>query len=487
MSLRLFISFGLAIGMLFILEFKHIYDTDIFWQVRLGRIMLDEGRIPLSDPFTYTHSGEPTTSFCWLGQALFALIYNLGGWHLTRIVHHLTLVASVLLAAATCRTEKTSPLSLAIAITIGFFIILLNADLRLQSLGLFGFAATLALARSTLPYRLKLIVLPCLLIVWQNIYPSVSVGVIVLAALATANLGRHRIMQDLGLLAIAAVCQLATPMGTTVFEILRINVWISRDVLGVSEWAVPWDPRNSEAMVPFWIVLVLTSIAIIWRWKHLSIQNLALFVVLTPMPLYAVRFILFWAVGLIPLWAEIAEAIIPRGMFVWARDQKLSPTFTRRAIIGLASGLVLVLALHPARFRPILRPEIPTEGVEILRATLPDSARIYDDYPWAGPLLLDGSPGWRVSVDGRLYCFPNLAEWRTREDASKGRIPLEDLEQSHQPDAFVLDRIYSQPLIKSLSDCPRWRVCYTGPACIAFVRNPSPDSQASRYPAKGIP
>ena len=146
MSQRTLITSCLAVGMIGRLEYKPIHDTDIFWQVRLGQIMLEEGRIPTEDRFTYTHAGEPAPPIGWLAQGLFASLYNLGGWRLTRLAHHFALIGALFTAAATCRRPVTTPLGAAIAMTIGFLVMLSNVDLRPQSLALACFAVFLAVA-----------------------------------------------------------------------------------------------------------------------------------------------------------------------------------------------------------------------------------------------------------------------------------------------------------------------------------------------------
>ena len=129
-----------------------------------------------------------------------------------------------------------------------------------------------------------------------------------------------------------------------------------------------------------------------------------------------------------------------------------------------------MIGVFSACFTPLIEPEIPLKGVQALRAQLPAEARIYNDYVWAGPLILEGAPGWRVAVDGRLYLFADPAEWRSIDDARSGRTSIIELEKTHRPDAFFLFRADAMPLIEILSACPRWRICFEGPTCVAFVR-----------------
>jgi hypothetical protein len=468
-------AWWLAIVLFGVLDFKLVHDTDIFWQVKLGQIMLHERRIPLQDRLTYTHAGEPTPPIGWLAQGLFAAFYGIGDWHLARAVHHVALVGSLLLAAATCRRQMTSAFSVVIAMTIAFVTMLSNADLRPQSLGLLSFAAILALARSRQSVMAKLCIAVPMFVAWQNIHPSVSVGLVALGGLYAAE-WLHRggdpcsRWELITLVFLMTAAQVATPVGAGIFNVSRTNLQIGREYLRIPEWMSPWECSVVETVAVYWLVLFGTVISIICLWNRVAARDRGLFVAMTILSLTAARFIIFWSVALVPLWAEILEQVVPKNLFVWARGQSTLTTRVRRCMIVLLGGAAAFVGLHPARFKPIVHPDIPLDGVLTLRAELPAKARIYNDYVWAGPLLLQGSEGWRVSVDGRLYCFPAHAEWQAIDDARAGRVPLEVIEQTHRPDAFFLYKGRDRALIESLSASPRWRACFNRPNCVAFVR-----------------
>jgi hypothetical protein len=476
MSQRMLTASCVAVALLGVLVFKLINDTDVFWQIKLGQIMLEEGRIPRFDRFTYTHAGAPAPPIGWLAQTLFASLYGLGGWRLTRAVHQFALVGSLLVAAATCRRDLTSSLSVAVAMAIAFLVILSNGDLRPQSFGLLCFAILLALARGPRPLRVKLVVAAPLLVVWQNMHPSVVIGVAALCALAAADFaerknGQSNLCSSVVLALLALALQFATPLGYQILEISQDNLRISRDVLRVPEWLHPWDPAIAfEAIFLYWIAFLGSLFAILWFRNRLSMRDKMLFLVMTGLSLFAARFVIFWAVASIPLWAELVERLIPRGMFEWARGGQDLPAWGDRSWMLPAFALAIVVGLHPANFRPIFRSEISRDGVRALRIALPGAARVFNHYRWAGPLILDGSPAWQLAVDGRLYLFKNTAEWRFIEDANTGRISLDEVERIHHPDAFFLYPAESEALIRSLEQGPRWRTCFRGPTCVAFVR-----------------
>ena len=149
MSQRTLTALGLAIVMIGVLEFKQVHDTDIFWQVRLGQIMLNEGRDPARGS-VHLHprrrAGAPDRL---AGPALVRVA--LQPWRLapgasssSRRPGRLVVDGRSDMPARCDVTASAWPSRS----RSRFLVMLSNADLRPQSLGLLGFAALLAMARS---------------------------------------------------------------------------------------------------------------------------------------------------------------------------------------------------------------------------------------------------------------------------------------------------------------------------------------------------
>ena len=401
MSLRMLTAGWLGVVFVVVLGFKLVHDTDIFWQIKLGQITLEEGRIPVGDRFTYTHAGEPVPPIYWLAQILLASLYNLGGWHLARAAHQLALVGSLVVAAATCRRDRTSLFSVLIAMMTGFAVMVSNADLRPQSFGLLGFAILLALARGRAPFWCKLLVASAILVIWQNMHPSVVMGAVALGGLAVADFVDRQSVpgsawQQAVLTLLAFVSQFATPLGTRILNVSVDNLRISREVLHIGEWLPPWHHLISpDAVRTYWIVLFCSLIAVVRLWRHVSWRDRMLFGVMTFFSLYASRFIVLWAVALVPLWAELVERTVPRDMFVFARGREDHRVYRVRSWIVVTAVLTIAMNLQRLWFGSIFRREIAENGIQPLRDELPAAARIYNNYGWAGPLILTGSPEWR--------------------------------------------------------------------------------------------
>src|SRR5262249_34084922 len=59
---------------------------DFWWNLALGRITWESGRLPTVDTFSYTQPGEPIFVHGWLPQVLFYLLHSAGGATLIALV-----------------------------------------------------------------------------------------------------------------------------------------------------------------------------------------------------------------------------------------------------------------------------------------------------------------------------------------------------------------------------------------------------------------
>src|SRR5947209_7821000 len=63
----------------FLLGCFEMFDQDIWWHLRTGRWILEQGRIPRLDLFTFSSAGRAWIDLHWGFQVAMALAYALGG------------------------------------------------------------------------------------------------------------------------------------------------------------------------------------------------------------------------------------------------------------------------------------------------------------------------------------------------------------------------------------------------------------------------
>jgi len=439
---------------LMLLFARPVWDFDIFWQLKLGELILARGGPVWTEPFAAAHLGEPLQSLAWAGQALYAALRLAGGWPLLRTFDALCWLGGFWAAGWLAHRRGASALGVALGLALGLMVAIPQASLRPQSLAALCFGLLLVLSHYPARMVVKLVLGALLLLVWQNLHPSVAVAVIWLGSLAgfgwlqtIARRGGPLPWEPTALSVLAALAMFATPEGLGILSVSAVNAALSRQI-GVSEWLPLWAPINFELAMPVAITAVLAG-ALVWRSGRFAANELLPVLVLFALAAIGARFVLFWAIALVPVVAraapDLAEPRLPRW---WA-----VPTL----VVALA-GLIL-----PPRFAP----QLPLQAVAALRDT-GVAGTVYSHFPWGGPLVDAGYPAWRVAYDGRYYRYAS-AEWDAYFAASRGEVPLSAIEARWRPSAFLLDNDWNAPLIAALRADPRWRELPGTGEAVAFV------------------
>lgn len=459
------LSLALA-GMLFLLLLRPIYDVDIFWQVKLGELILaHRGPVP-TEPFAATHLGEPLPPIAWLGQAVYAKVWLLGGWPALRVFDALLWVGGIWVVALALSMRGTSPVAVLAAVGIGFMAAMPCASLRPQSFAALGFGTTLALVRLEWPLARTLLVATPLFVLWQNLHPSVSVAAIALAAAAAAGWVRFLLKcrpdapwKTTGLTLIASAATFATPAG---FSILAVSAYNARAsmALGVNEWLPPWASSNGPAGLTLAAGVSIAIWLLIRQRERIAWEELAPATVLLAMTLTAHRFALFWGIAVAPILARILATTRAE-----ERSQRPNVFGTSLASLALVAGAIgLASVVRPTHYHKSL----PLLGIDKVKDS-GVAGTIYGYYAWGGPLIEAGYPGWKVAFDGRYYRY-TPEEWERYASVVRGEIGLAELERVYRPCAFLLRPGADDHLIAALRMDKGWREIHSDHNCVAFVR-----------------
>jgi hypothetical protein len=425
--------------MLCVLLLRAVWDVDIFWQLRLGELILAAGRPIMSEPFAALHLGEALPAIAWLGQAVFAQVRDLFGWTGLRLFDALCWCGGFWLVAAACRRQGASAGRTALALGLGFVAALPTASIRPQSYAALCFGALLALLKLELRTWQTIALGVILVLLWQNLHPSASMALVVLAAHAATgwiawyrDRSRARPWAAAILIPLAALCLIATPDGMHVFAVSARNAQASIAV-GASEWLPLWIPANLTNAVPV-VVVALLALRLGWQGPdRASLQDAAVMLILLVLTVTAYRFVLFWAIATIPVIAVSSTKL-----------RRHSPMPVRTALVALAIVAVVTPLVQPTRFSP----NLPMAAVARLSAT-PAHGTIFTEPEFAGVLIDAGHPRWHVSYDGRYYRYSD-AEWARYGDVLAGNFRLRQIERLYHPAAFVLRPSHSTALCAEL-------------------------------------
>ena len=383
-------------GMVLVLQFRPIHDVDVFLQVRLGGMTLDRGWPTTTEPFAAKHLGEPLVPLAWLGQAVFAAVHRLGGWAGLQTFDALVWAGGLI--AATCARPRVSIFAVLGAVGLAFLVALPYASLRPQSFAVLAFGLVVA---GSAKGRIRWL-LPGVLVLWQNLHPSVSVaaigagGAFIAGLIAAKMRGRAVPWGELGLAIAAGVAVVCTPAGFGVVGAAAKNAEICR-ALEVAEWLPAWDPANHRTAIPGLGALLLTLWLARRNAHRVAAEDVGRALALGVMTLFAYRFAVFWAVAMIPVWMALLS------------DDTIEHSPTRTARLFGLTALAVALVLPVAVGRRLFAEYVPVVGIERL-ARVDVHGPIYCHPKLGGPLIGLGRPDWTVTLDGRYYVY-TTSEW----------------------------------------------------------------------------
>jgi len=459
--------------MLAVLLLRPTTNSDLFWQVTLGELTLDAGGPVLREPFSAPHLGEPIAALSWLGHAAMALALRLAGWSGLRLLDAACWCGGFWAAAWACRRAGASAIVLAAVLGLTFLAGLPTAILRPQSFAVLCFGLMLALLRTDWRAGTKVLAAAPLFLLWQNLHPSVSLAVVVAGAAAAGGWmawlrGRSAAvpLAETLLVPLAALAMVCTPDGFSIFATAARNTELSL-MIGASEWYPLWHPVNRPMALLIAIVAGFAGQAAWRRRARIDWRELAVTGALTVMTVLFYRFVVFWAISLIPLLARTGMPALDALSLPEPARRLLArrpPRFA--AALSVAAVAVCISVLHPVRFREHLAiPAIAKLREQHVKGT------VFADFPLGGPLIHMGYPDWRVAYDGRYYQY-SRAEWARFAAIQAGRFTLADIVRTYRPVAFVLNRKRNARLLAQVERHPdEWREIERTERVVVFIRN----------------
>jgi hypothetical protein len=245
-----------------VIGLRPLVDNSFFTHLATGRLILDTGSVPSSDPYTFTAHGADWLVQSWLASVLYATVERLGGATGLRVLMGLT---AALLTALAWRLTRPAA-SLLPRLAIGVVFVTAGAELwseRPLMLGLIAFACVVLATHGQLDPRW----LVPIGWVWVNVHGSFPLGVVYVAVLALGTrLDGHRPTEELRALqwlVIGVLLGAVGPLGPAVltfpFELLQ-----RQDVLrNVIEWRAPTFDSLSQRV--FLLQLMLVVLALVRR------------------------------------------------------------------------------------------------------------------------------------------------------------------------------------------------------------------------------
>ncbi len=459
-----------ALTILFLLGLfsNEIFDPDFWWHLKTGQFIVEQHRLPVPDPFSYTtanaapgYPGEEHTRYFnltheWLAQAIFYLVYRAGGFAAIVLLRALAVAAACAMTGAlAARRSKSFTWGVAAALAASSVAVMFATDRP-------GIASYLfvMIFLAAMEYRRGLWLLPLLALIWANCHGGFFLGWIVCGAYAVEALVR-RAPDARRLLMVAVAVVLASGLNPNGFGVIPTMLRYRQSYLTstIIEWrhADLWgDPYGYNIL----LYLSLPVLAIAWR--RVRIADWLLFAFFTWASLTAFRNEIY-----LGLFAPILIA----GYFPWKRPLPAGARYA--AAVALLAAIAVGVVRGPFFRLRAGEWRYPAGAADFLRGHNVN-APIFNTYFIGGYLIWKGYPTF---VDGRALSETVFKDYRAIMDAPPGTPDRHGLLSRYGVGAIVMDSYEYMTgalhgLVRAMAypDMADWKLVYEDPQSLVFLR-----------------
>ena len=374
-------------------------DSDTYWQLAMGRWILDHHAFLRQDIFSSTVAGAHFGVGEWLGQIAFAGSFGAAGWAGVAVLRATLLAVAAFFVVRLARRGGT-PWWISLPLVVAALLVSkITWTDRPQLFTLALFPALLGLLLS-LPtgFSRRLLILPPLFLVWTNLHGGYLLGLAIVAIFAVeAVLTRGRRGVPLALTAIA--CVAVTFLNPAPLELAGAA---REDFLNpprfLTEFLPPDVVTPAGALFAAFVLLVIGSALL----RGGSLLEAMLLAPLLYLAFTAQRQMLFFCFA--------ATAFLGARLSGLVRSPR---AFELPVPVRLPVATVLVIAALASALAAPTRPDehaYPAAALDTLRQ---DSGILLNEYDWGGYLIFN-LPERPVFIDGRYvpYLGGVLADYR---------------------------------------------------------------------------
>jgi hypothetical protein len=423
-------------------------DPDVWWHVATGRLILDDGAVPHTDPWAFTSEAGGWVPTAWLSDVVMAGVWHAGGYDAVRVLR-VVLAASIVVAVWLLARAWAPSIGTAAAGTAVVLVALAPFLRERPQVISYLFVAWLAHQVQRVLAGRPPGLLPAVLVTyaWANLH-----GMWVLAPVALLGAGVLSWWDDHRRVDVAARCTLIALVGWASTLLTpagpRVAYWpvvVQQAAAPVTEW------QRTVPVSALGLPLVAVVVAIVVRWAR------------SPLPVPPVRVAYVLSVSAFALLAfrNVAPAtvlLLPELVRPLGRDEAERPVVPRLPRAGVSALVVGLLGagVHLASSPTVARSQ-PVHLAERLAAS-PRELRVLNSYDVGGLLSGTASPPVHVAIDGRTDLWSEDYV-RSYVDALDAVVDWRPLVDRLDPDVALLpeDSEVARGLVRERG----WRVTAT--------------------------
>ena len=459
-----------------------VQDPDFWWHIRIGRWMVENGRLPSTDIFTYTVPIHVWTDHEYLTEVLMWLIYSTAGAIGIAIFFGVITYAGFYLMYRQVRREPfvIVGVGLAVGAVAGAPIWGPRAQMitfALTCLELYWLQGYLSGRSRALQW------FPLVIALWANLHGGWVIGFVWLGVALVAELigwawnpsnPAHRVhVRFLAIISAAcAVAVLATPHGFSLYLYPFQTVASAAQERLIVEWFSP--DFHQPFLRPFEVMVFLLVAGFALR--RPTVYDLLLSLVALGLSLQSVRNVALFVAAATPVlirtysgyWKEVSAA---RGWKLALPSRSLFAAITALAllVVALATTVHIASEVSPSHQQSLTASNYPVAAADWLAAHPEVGTKMYNQYGWGGYLAYRfyPQPNRRVFIFGEAALMGDglLNDYQAIQTLRSNWKTLLD---GYGVDYVVYNR--GEALANVLATQPDWKLVYEDSEAQIYVR-----------------
>ncbi|MDH3754573.1 MAG: hypothetical protein OEU32_11940 [Acidimicrobiia bacterium] len=455
-------------------------DPDLFWHIRTGEWILDNG-IPKGDVFSFTVPGREWITHEWLSQVIAQLGFAAGGFvGVSLLFAALAIVAMVF----TYKTIDGGPIQKALLTFFALQVTTIAWGARPQLFTL-TFAAGFiwlveSVRRGERSERALLWLIPATL-VWANLHSGFLLGVVILTTFAVGEYAQRRFLTADSSTLPASTVRLLWKVAAASFAIAVVNpsgpkLWIYPFITlrsgamrtMISEWHSP--DFHDAVFRPFMVLLIGGAIVLGASKRRPTVSQVLLFAGTTAAALTSLRHVALAGVVSIPVLSpHVTSAFAGTRLGPWLAGSKDRAFRVSRVFVGVVGAVLVLFSLmfvattlgaNDAR----IAEHYPEAAVDHLQEAGLADQHGYNAYGFGGYLIYRDVP---VFVDGRADVYGDDFLWQvnTVNEAESG---WDDVLDEYEVQWALVAPDDTEAAVLDAS--PGWTLEYEDSTAVIFVR-----------------
>jgi len=454
-------------------------DPDLWWQIRSGELILDQGSVPQTDTWSFNTEGEQWTNHEWLSGVVFAKAYEWGGsigLLLVRNALFLAMVGGLVIAYAR-RIKQPLIVFFLVLVTVPILAVFINV--RAHSFTyVFVVWSIVALDRARDGNWKWLYLLPVISLLWANLHGGFALGLgliglsLLFMLLGLDGIGERPSGRDRMRIIWVGLATLATTLINPFGPLLYVYVF---EELGAEHVLVSeWQPITGGQIQFFWIYLLVP--VVMWllarRWRSASL--LVMLILTTILTWQAARFFVLMGIfGSIVAAGAIGVLMQRFGgrrlvrRYAVLNDPKVG--LSALAVVAVIFALPFVADVADGKADVT----VDTSLYPVAAAEWMDeqnlSGNLAVPLPYGGYAIWNFAPELKVAVDGRnitLYDEDWIDEYLLALDEGRALSVVDE----SSIDVWLLRIDEEREQIAALERTLRWNVAYRDDVAVVMLR-----------------